>query len=77
MSSAVSRFWVGSPSSSVQAKVKVTHRSMGSWEISSSLAPSRCFRRSIQNMGGSWGFSGLVWVRYSRGAAGLGASSSL
>ena len=76
ISSATSRFCTGKPISSVQSKVNVAARSMGGWVISASFAPMRCLRRSIQNMGGSAGFSGEAVVRCSRGAVGLAAKSS-
>ena len=76
ISSATRRFCTGKPISSVLSKVKTARRSMGGWEISARRAPERCLRSSIQNMGGSGGFSGEAVVRCSRGAVGFATISS-
>ena len=54
----------------------MAHRSMGICSIEISRAPSRCLRSSMQNMGGSAGFSGLEVVRCNLGAVGFSAKSS-
>ena len=47
----------------MQEKVKVAQRSISGWVTSTSRAPDKCLRSSIQNMGGSGGFSGFASVK--------------
>ena len=56
------------PKSSVTSSSSRTRRSSGGWVMSATCAPTRCLRSSIQNMGGSAGFSLGVWVSWMRGA---------
>ena len=76
MSSATRTRSTWSPNSPVHWKVRRTSRSMGGCWMLTRRPPDRCLRRSMQNIGGWSGFSGLAPVRWSRGAVGLAAMSS-
>ena len=75
MASSTSLRSTRSPNSLRASKVKVTTRSSGGCSTASSRAPDRCFRRSMQNMGGVSGFSREIWVSWGRGWLGLADSS--
>ena len=57
MASSTSVRCPGRPNSSVTSSSRRTSRSKPGWVMSATLAPTRCFRSSIQNMGGSAGLS--------------------
>ena len=54
----------------------MAQRSMGICSTFANLAPDKCLRSSMQNMGGSAGFSGEAEVKCRRGAVGLAAKIS-
>ena len=53
-----------------------TSRSRGGWLSFASLAPARCLRSSMQNIGGSAGLSREISVSCKRGAPAPAFSSS-
>ena len=66
MSSMTSFFCASIPSSSRVSRLKTSMRSPSGWATPVMRAPSRCLRSSMQNMGGSAGFSNEACVRWTR-----------
>ena len=60
----------------MQSNVSSTSRSSGGCEMETSRPPVRCFRSSMQNIGGCAGFSKLKLVSWMRGWLGEAVSSS-
>ena len=57
ISSAMRLFFVSTPSSSRAVSSRTAMRSFSGWVTRSILAPTRCLRSSMQNIGGVSGFS--------------------
>ena len=67
IASSTSFFVPDSPNSFTLRTVNVTMRSSPLCSISVMRPPTRCLRRSMQNMGGCAGFSAGSFVRWMRG----------
>ena len=66
ISSIISLGWHSTPSSSRAVRDRMTMRSHSGCSTASIRAPVRCFRSSIQNIGGLSGFSYFSLVKFSR-----------
>ena len=66
----------GSPSSLMPSKCSRSTRSVSNCEILRSLAPDSFFLSSIQNIGGTFGFSGVRSVRFTLALPALDEISS-